>query len=280
MKNPKDTCSFYIDMLCNRFRNRGIAEKVQSDAEQGRRSSEKSRKKYPPDVRDGRISDKYRTGSYNGRAYMSSDDFIRYYKDTRSLSAKVKSRDEEEYKKALAASQTEAQPASKKESRLTVKKLLGQKLREFGIFPFSLKRMVEKVNEGFPGDESEDEDRSKRKRVPRGLALSMLVVFTSLLLIVTSSVMVSRVRSDVARLEYRLEVLKNTEAKLYADLEVKNNMIEIKAKADEYGMVSAEYVASRYIYIEREDKIEIGSGKPKSSALINMLDALGLAPED
>lgn len=280
MKDPKDTCSFYIEMMCDRFRNRGIAEKAKNDMEESRRSFERSRKKYPPDVRGGQISEKYRTGSYNGRSYMSSDDFVRYYKDTRSLSAKVRSRDEEEYKKALDASQKEAQLQSKKEMRLAIKKLLGQKLREFGIFPFSLKRIMEKINEDFPEDESEDEDHAKRKKIPRGLALSMLVVFISLLLIVSSSVMVSRARSDVARLEYRLEVLKAMETKLYADLEVKNNMIDIKARADEYGMVGAEYVASRYVYIDREDKIELGSGKPKRSALINMLDALGLAPSD
>src|SRR4051794_40196814 len=114
MKDPKDTCSLYIEMMCDRFRNRGIAEKVQSDAEQSRRSSERNRKKYPPDVRGGRISEKYRTGSYNGKAYMSSDDFVRYYKDTRILSANVRPRNEEEYKKALDASQREAQLQSKK----------------------------------------------------------------------------------------------------------------------------------------------------------------------
>ncbi len=281
MKNIKDSCSYYIDLLCERFKNKGIAEKANTDAQNDISASNKRRLRYKESTIDPK-SKKYKTGLYNGKLYTGSDDFARYYKDLRGpKSPDAASRDEEEYRRALAESKREVKLQSKKEMRLAIRKLIGEKLREIGLIPINPRKLMESIGRGFPDADAQGEVKAKRQGLPKGMPLAIIIIFVSLLLIVTSSVMVSRTESDISRLESRLEDLKEEEAKLNADLEVKNNMIDIKEIAEgQYGMVSAEYVASRYIHIEREDKIIFNTDYSRESAIVRLLEALGLKKED
>lgn len=280
MKNIKDSCSYYIGLLCERFRNKGIAEKARIDAENNIAAAKERRARLKDDTVDPK-SKKYKTSRHNGELYTGSDDFARYYNDLRGpKSPEAVSRDEEEYKKALADAQGQVKLQSKKEMRLAIRKLIGEKLRAAGIIPIRPKKLMETVDKGFP-DAELGEVSVERKRLPKGMLFSVMIIFVSLLLIVTSSVMVSRTESDISRLESKLEDLKELEAKLNTDLEVKNNMIDIKEIAEgEYGMVSAEYVASRYIHIERKDEIIIGNEYASKSAIIRLFEAFGLKKED
>ena len=281
MKNIKDSCSYYINLLCDRFRNKGIAEKAHLDAQADAAASAKRRARKGADTIDPK-SKKYKTSLYNGKLYTGSEDFARYYKDLRGpKSPDAASRDEEEYKKALADSRGKVKLQSKKEMRLAIRKLMGEKLREIGLIPIKPKKLMETVGRGFPDADAQGEVKAKRKSMPKGMLFAVMIIFVSLLLIVTSSVMVSRTESDISRLESKLEELKKQEAKLSVDLEVKNNMINIKEIAEgEYGMVSAEYVASRYISIGREDTVITDSSYSRESAIVRLFEALGLKKED
>lgn len=274
MSDKKNLCSFYIEELCKKFRGRGIVEKVQSDSKSDGRRSERMKKGYSADGRTVQ-GKKYKSGIYGTKRYMNSDDFAEYYKDSRGYNLpneKSSGRDMEK--------ESEVKLQSKKEARLAIRKLIGEKLREAGIMPPDPKKLLEKINSGFPEDEPKDRGYADAKKPKRGILSKIALVSLSLLLVVISSVMVSRAESDVARLESELDSLTKTEAKLNADLEVKNNMVYMKEVAEsEYGMVGAEYVASRYIYIEREDKIEVGTVK-RQSAFITLLEALGLKEAD
>lgn len=281
MKNIKDSCSYYIGLLCERFQNKGIAEKANIDAQKDIASSNKRRARHKDQSIDPK-SKKYKTSSYDGKLYTGCEDFARYYKDLRGpKSPDAASRNEEEYQKALADAQGQAKLQSKKEMRLAIRKLIGEKLREIGLIPIKPKRLMESIGRGFPDAEAQGEVKANRKAMPKGMLFAVMIIFISLLLIVTSSVMVSRTESDISRLESKLEDLKEEEAKLNVDLEVKNNMIDIKEIAQgQYGMVSAEYVASRYIHIEREDKIIFDVGYSRESAIVRLFEALGLKKED
>ncbi len=281
MKNIKDSCSYYIGLLCDRFRNKGIAEKAHIDAQNDIAAENKRWSRLGDGTVDPK-SKKYKTSLHNGKLYTGSDDFARYYNDLRGpKSPEAASRDEEEYQKALADAQGQVKLQSKKEMRLAIRKLIGEKLRETGIIPIRPKKLMETVEKGFPDAEAQGEVKAKHKKLPKGMVLAVMTIFVSLLLIVTSSVMVSRTESDISSLESELEDLKELEAKLNTDLEVKNNMIDIKEIAEgEYGMVSAEYVASRYIHIVRENEIIIGNEYASKSAIIRLFEALGLKKED
>jgi hypothetical protein len=91
--------------------------------------------------------------------------------------------------------------------------------------------------------------------------------------------MVSRASWEVGRLEYRLERLEEERDDLATDLEVKNNLLEIQRIAvGEYGMISGDYAASRYIDVTEEEKIEMReSGKEKDSLLMRLMRAIGFS---
>lgn len=268
MGDKNKPCSYYIEELCKKFRNRGIAEKVQTDATQAGTGRD-----------GGSLPDKrYMSVTHNGKICMSSDDMARYYRDTRGYSTPHA---EGRADKNTDIEDKGAQLQSKKELRLAIRKHIGSKLRAAGIIPPNPKRLIETVNEGFEADEPESRGYAEPKRIRRGVIPCILLVFVSLLLVVASSVMVSRAESERARLESQLKELTATEAKLKVDLEVKNNMVDMKQIAEgEYGMVGAEYVKSRYIDLQRDDRIDIGDGSGRKSTFETLLEALGLRTAD
>lgn len=274
----KDTCAYCIEELCEEFKNRGIAEKIASDTEKSRLKTDRAKKKYLPDVKISPKSKKYKTGIHNGKPYTSSDDFARYYKDLRDQNLpqpKAREGQEDADIKNSAADNQKLQ--SKKEMRLAIIKIVKDKLAAWGIFPLRPLKFIEESNKGFDGDNPQNRGRAKHKKLPRGVLPTISLIAVSLLLIVTSSVMVSRMESDVARLESKLEKLQAYDSKLATDLEVKNNMIDIKKIAEEqYHMLGVEYKESRYLYIERDDSIQLGDTEVKQSAFIRLLQALGL----
>lgn len=279
MNKGKDTREC-VEELCERFRGRGIAERAQSDAAKGRARDESIRK----DNIDSYIDDSsyrspksFKSGKDGESTYMTSDDFAEYYRRLREpKTPESQQRDEGEYSQA--AEQKEAKKQSKKERRLAIRKLIAQKLR---IFPRlvkdpreSIRELIEKTNEGFPEDKPENRAMAEAKRIPRGVIPLIACVIVSLFLIVCSSVMVSRAKSDVARLEMRISELEELADKLEGELDTKNDMIDIRDTAtSQYGMVGIEYVEAKYIYIQRDDEIELN---PRSmSAVVDVLSRLG-----
>ena len=89
-KKPHYTaCAEYVEALCKRYKDRGIAAHVRSDAKRQEREEALSHAMAPgayimaERVSDGK-ADKYRTGLYKGERHMTADDFVRYYHDQRS----------------------------------------------------------------------------------------------------------------------------------------------------------------------------------------------------
>ena len=83
----------------------------------------------------------------------------------------------------------------------------------------------------------------------------MIAVTLSLMLIVCSTVMVSRATGEVNRLEGEIEALEYERADLEGKLNMKNDMLHIKDVAiNPYGMISGEYADSKYVDVTGEDK--------------------------
>ena len=115
--NGVDVSSLYIDMLCERFKDRGIktcGASAEAHAELYRRiESRKSRV--------NAADPKYKSLNINGRSYMTSDDFAAYYKDLRDYKMpRFYSRAESEYEEAKALAEKKVQ-----ESGNSPKKLYG-----------------------------------------------------------------------------------------------------------------------------------------------------------
>ena len=144
-----DVSSLYIDMLCERFKNRGIRT---VGADLSKKNASKGLVGFGDTV--SAYDGKYRTMKIDGKSYMSSDDFAAYYKDLRGYKMpKFYSRDEREYKEAelLANEVQESGKLPKKALWLTIKNAVKKKIREI---PSRIKREeLEKFSaEWFPID--------------------------------------------------------------------------------------------------------------------------------
>lgn len=267
-----DIGALYIDMLCEKFKNRGI--KTGIPAEKSADVLKKARN-FGIEVEEiSGDSEKYKTMVIDGRAYMSSDDFAAYYKDTRGYKLPhFYSRADKEYEDAstVDAVQESGRP-SKKALWLAVKGYTKRCFRNFVkgyIVDEARKQIEEEMIEG------------KTKRIPKSVFLTLAVVTVSLLLVVCSSVMVSRASSDVSKLEYKIEQLQESKRDLEGKLVEKNDMLDMqKIAVEEYQMITRGYVKSKYLDVTGEEKIEIfdGSGD-EESFVVTLLRAIGIMPD-
>jgi len=86
MNDSYNRCIFE---LRERYRGRGITENVKSEAALQAKNETKTREIAPGayvlfDSRS-KIADVYRSGEYRGSKYMTSDDFVRYFKSRREF---------------------------------------------------------------------------------------------------------------------------------------------------------------------------------------------------
>lgn len=280
-----DTSAIYIEMLCEKFKNRGVSGKVHSDAKRQEQKAADIRRLSPGvyDIKYGGVSaydKKYRTGMYNGQNYMSSEDFALYYRDLRKYKMPhYYSRPSSEYDKAEAEAQRQAQEASgtlpKKALWLAMIREQTEKIK--GINAEELKSFS---YEWFPVDDKEKRREVKGKKFPKKIIPAFAIVTVSLFMIVASSVMVSREHRQVARLENEITSLEQMKSELNTKLEIKDNMIMIKEIAvGRYGMVSREYVNSKYIDLEGEEYIDVYEKTKDESMLSSILKAIGLKAE-
>ncbi len=267
-----DIGALYIDMLCEKFKNRGIKTGLSAE-----RSAEIRKNAEMLGIEFESVSakdDKYRTMKIDGKAYMSSDDFAAYYKDLRGYKMPhFYSRAEKEYEEAEAVkSVQESGKPPKKALWLAIKrrtKALASGFVKGYIVDEVRKQVDEEVVEG------------KRKRFPKSVLPVLAVVTLSLLLVVCSSVMVSRASGDVSKLEYQIEQLQESKKDLEGKLVEKNNMLDIQRIAiEEYNMIKGSYATSKFLDVTEDEEIKLfNKGDGEDSFLKTILKAIGLVSD-
>lgn len=264
-----DIGALYIDMLCEKFKNRGIKTGLSAQ-----RSAEIRKNAEMLGIEFESVSakdDKYRTMKIDGKSYMSSDDFAAYYKDLRGYKMPhFYSRAEKEYEEAEAVKNVQ-------ESGKPPKKALWLAIKR------RTKTLVSGFVKGFIVDEvrkqfEEEVVEGKRKRFPKTVLPVMAVVTLSLLLVVCSSVMVSRASGDISKLEYQIEQLQESKKDLEGKLVEKNNMLDIQRIAiEEYNMIKGSYATSKFLDVTEDEEIKLfHKGNGEDSFLKTILKAIGL----
>lgn len=271
-----DVSGLYIDMLCERFRERGIRRAP--DIQEKKTISRKSAIGIFGDEISA-YDKKYRTMGQDGKSYMSSDDFATYYKDLRgNKMPHFYSRDEREYKEAeaMAKNVQESGRSPKKALWLAIKSSVKKKVKKLPTYLSASERKRISA-EWFPIDKKENRVDGRADRMPRGAVAVLFTVTLSLLLIVCGSVMVSRTGGEVSKLENKIERLEREREELKSKLEVKNDLLSFQRIAvEEYGMISYDFAASRYIDITEDEKIEEYTHSAKKESLIDrLLGAIG-----
>ena len=280
-KTPHYTaCAEYVEALCKRYKDRGIAAHVRSDAKRQEREEALSHAMAPgayimaERVSDGK-ADKYRTGLYKGERHMTADDFVRYYHDQRSYKMP-------NYRVRVAANdQKEAEltggQSPKKALWLTLTEQVPESVRKYLESPATA-RLVEVSRDWLPIEKEVKCDKSEVKKMPAGVLGAMLTVTLCCVMIVGSSVMVSLSVREASILQNKLDALDKQYTTLNTELSLKNDMLEIERIAvEEYNMVRSEFVPTQVLTTESENTVEVYEQKSEfGQGLSNLLSAIGI----
>ncbi len=279
-----DISALYIDMLCEKFKDRGIRMGVAGDTDAASNKESVANRRARLGLSESSVSaedKKYNSLNINGRPCMSSDDFANYYKDLRDYKMPhFYSRAQKEYEEAEAAAAAEVvQESGKPPKKAVWLAIKGHAKKKISEIPSHLSKeeLEGFARDWFLVDTGEEERDSEKKKMPAGVISAICAVAFSFMLVVCSSVMVSRASANVSSLEDRIDSLCYEIADLEGKLEVKNDMLDIKRIAtEEYGMISADYASSRYIDMKDDERLDrIENGNDSKSWFSRLLSAIG-----
>ncbi len=277
-----ETSEIYINLLCDRYKNRGITSKVKTDARaQARGEDKKAANTYAArgiDISDN--EEKYRSGSYMGMSYMTSDDFANYYRDRREFNApRVPSRAQSEYDEIERKDREKKAEANsvppKKALWLAVRYELKKRIKAVKS-KLNAEGLKELSNEWFPPDVEENRREGKKTFFPKKSIPAFIIVTVSLLLIVSGSVMVSHAEIEVSRLENKIISYKEERDELDSKLQTSLDLMAIREWALGEGMVSRDYLNSKYLELEDGEMIEKYEKESDEGIFRTFLRAIGL----
>ena len=267
--------SYYrcLDELRTRYKDRGLAGNMRQSAslKEGE-AVEKTPESYVLFDSKSNIADCYRSGVYNGSKYMTSDDFVRYFKSRRAFYMPEALRKKQEETEIA----NTAVPQRKVGARGS-----GERGSESGSKEGHLKTLisalVELKDKWFPMEPSEGRAVGRRFKMPVAV-MSGLAVFTfSLGLIVGGSVMIGSASGEVGRLNSEIAVLEAQQADLEGKLDLKYNINEIEEEAKSLGMIKREHADNQYISAEGDNEVIIyEENEDKNVGLAALLAAFGI----
>ena len=224
-----------------------------------------------------KIADSYRSGEYNGSKYMTSDDFVRYFKSRRAFYMPSTLKAEEAKAEAAKNSAVPARKNGASSTGLTPSESGSKEGHIRNLVP-TLKELAKKW---FPIERRDNRGEGRRLRVPVSAMAGMAVFAISMSLIVSGSVMVGSATGEIGRMESEIAALKIEEAALQSKLDLKYTVEEIEADAKKLGMVKRQYADSEYVYLEGDDAVEIyDDGEKENLDLAALLSAYGVNPKD
>ena len=276
-----DSYNRCIAELRSRYRGRAVANNMKNEMDMltKRENEEKaiSPESYIMFDSNSKIADSYRSGVYNGSKYMTSDDFVRYFKSRRAF-----------YMPSLVQSE-EAKAEAAKNNLVPARKngasAAGIAPAESGSKEGHIIRWWSSAKElaktWFPIERREDRTEGRRFKFPAAVMSGIAVFTISMMLIVSGSVLVGDATSSVGRLDSQITVLSAEKTDLQGKLDLKYTVEQIEKDAKDLGMVKRQYVDSECVHIENEGGIEIYDGEVKdNTGLTSLLSAFGINPKD
>jgi hypothetical protein len=222
------------------------------------------------------IADSYRSGVYNGSKYMTSDDFVRYFKSRRAFYMPEALRQKQE-EIALANSAVPKRKANGRGSRELVGSESNSKEGHLGAIISALKEIKEKWFPMEPREGRVDTYARGRFKVPVAVMSWMAVFTVSLGLIVGGSVMIGSASGEVGRLNSEISVLEATQTDLEGKLDLKYDINEIEAEAKSLGMIKREHADNQYLSIKGDNDIIVyEESGDKNVGLAALLAAFGI----
>lgn len=281
VENINDSYNRCIAELRSRYRGKAISNNAKQEAatlrERDALSAGEKTDGYLLFDSRSQIADSYRSGVYNGSRYMTSDDFVRYFRSRRAFYSPSA------YKAAEAEAQkaeNSAVPARKNgasSSSLTPSESGSKESHIRGLIA-TVKRFAK---EWFPVEQKEGRSEGKRFKLPVSAMAGVAVFAISMTLIVSGSVLVGTSEGEVGKLDSRIASLKAEKADIEGKLDLKYTVDQIESDAKAMGMIKRQYADNEYITLKEDDEIVIyDDGKEENLGLSSLLSAFGINPED
>ena len=265
-----DSYNRCIAELRTRYRGRAVSSSVKDEAAVNNDKSALTESYILFDSRS-KIADTYRSGEYNGSKYMTSEDFVRYFRSRRafympSAQKAQEAKAEEAENASVPQRKNGASPASPAES--------GSKEGHIERLLSVAKSLFVKW---FPIERSEGRSEGARSKFPVPVLAGIAVFAISMSLIVSGSVMVGDATAIVGKLDSEIATLEAEKSDLEGKLDLKYTVEQIEEDARALGMVKREYADSEYVTIENDDEINIyDDGKEENISLASLLSAFGI----
>ena len=265
-----DSYNRCIAELRTRYRGRAVSSSVKDEAVVTEDKNAITESYILFDSRS-KIADTYRSGEYNGSKYMTSEDFVRYFRSRRafympSAQKAQEAKAEEAANASVPQRKNGASPASPAES--------GSKEGHIERLLSVAKGLFVKW---FPIERSEGRSEGARSKFPVPVLAGIAVFAISMSLIVSGSVMVGDATAIVGKLDSEIATLEAEKSDLEGKLDLKYTVEEIEKDAKTLGMVKREYADSEYVTIKDDDEINIyDDGKEENISLASLLSAFGI----
>ncbi len=219
-----------------------------------------------------KIADSYRSGVYNGSKYMTSDDFVRYFKTRRAFYMPNIVRAEEA--KAEEA-ENSAVPARRHSNAG------GLTPSESGSKEGHIKGLLSNVKEiaskWFPIERKEDRPATAKFKLPMSALAGIAVFAISTTLIVSGSVMVGDATGEMGRVDSEISQTKSEISELENTLDMKYSIDQLEADAKQLGMVKKQYAQSEYVDMKEEDRVLVYDDNDEfEMRLASLLSAFGI----
>ncbi len=216
------------------------------------------------------ISNEYRSGEYKGSRYMTSDDFVRYFRNrnTYNMPLALKNAQQSMKDKAQMPSSSTARGGSKRDSLVA-----SDSTSKEGHLRTRVETFLKKW---FPLEPLEGRTEGEKFKFPTAVVGGMAAFALSLGLIVGGSVMIGNASGEIGTLNRTISKLESEQSELQNKLDAKYNIQDIEEDAKSLGMINKEYAESAYIDVSPDEEIEIYEQDDEKVGFAALLNALGI----
>lgn len=270
-----DSYNRCIDELRSRYKSRGVVNNFRqemskvSEKENSQKAASSSYVLF--DARSG-IAESYRSGVYKGSKYMTSEDFVRYFKHRRSFYMPDALKAEQNSKAVSTAVPRKAVSAGGREMRASEKNSKEGHLKTLAA------SLTELKDKWFPMEPVQGRVNNTKFRIPVNVMTGMAVFTISLGLIVGGSVMIGSASGELGKLNSQAAALEATQAELEGKLDLKYDITQIEKDVKELGMISSGHVEHKYTPATSDEQVIVyEDGQDENVGLAALLASFGIS---
>lgn len=288
----------FVEMFCERYHDRGIAGRVHRDVAEQEKREALHRAEAPGTyvmtdtlghINGEDAKNTYRSGVSDGKAYMTADDFRRYYHHLRGYrNPQYRTAEHTPESRAAVRAMVEAREAArgvnlpKKAGWLTNLDKLPALVRR-ALSNQKIAKVAHKLNvwaeDTFPREivvKESAEQKKLRRPLPVGLVATLVTVAVSMAMVISSTVLVSQSTRELSQIKEEIAAKDAIVSEITDQLDLKNGVSTVRDRATgDLGMVPEEYLDNTYIPNASEDYVEVFDEEGEGGGLSALLSAFG-----